>query len=93
LDCKIRYTEDAIADLEEILAYSWAQFPDTTETFFSGLIDAIDRLSRFPKLGLLIEGSPGVRECVHRPIVIQYHLLEGDRVVEILRLMHSSRRR
>ncbi len=93
MESKIRYTEDALADLEEILAYSWARFPDTTDKFISGLFAAIDRLRRFPKLGLPIRGRPGRREFVHRPIVIQYRLCDDDGVVQILRLMHTARRR
>lgn len=93
MDFKIRYTEDAVADLEELLAYSWAQFPETTETFVRGIVDAIDRLKRFPRIGPPMRGKPGVREFMHRPIAIQYRLWEEDCVVQILRLLHSSRRR
>jgi plasmid stabilization system protein ParE len=93
LDCKIRYTEDALADLEEILAYSWAQFPETTETFIRGIVATINRLKFFPRLGVPICGAPGVREFVHRPIVIQYRLWEDDCVVQVLRLLHVARRR
>ena len=37
VDFKVRISEAALGDLEEILAYSWENFPDTAGRFGNGL--------------------------------------------------------
>jgi plasmid stabilization system protein ParE len=56
------------------------------------MIDAIDRLRRFPYLGSRVRGLTDVRQFVHRPMVIQYRVWEADGIVEILKIRHSARR-
>jgi hypothetical protein len=48
LDFKVQISEAELTDFEEILAYSWANFPDTAERFGNAL--------------LTIDGHPGVRQ-------------------------------
>jgi plasmid stabilization system protein ParE len=92
VDFKIRFSEASVADLDEILAYSWANFPDTTSQFGAALLNQIELLSRFPYLGSPAAGSLGVRVLVHTPIRIYYRVFECDRVVEITEIRHASRR-
>ena len=37
MDFQIRITKAALADFEEILAYSWAHFPESAESFGNAL--------------------------------------------------------
>src|SRR6266536_38471 len=41
---QIRFTEAALVDLEEILSYSWANFPSTSEQFGTALLNHLDVL-------------------------------------------------
>jgi plasmid stabilization system protein ParE len=85
VDFKIRITQKAIADFEAILDYSWTNFPGTAERFASGLLNHLDLLRRFPRLGSVRPRRPGVRMMVHFPI----H--EDERLIEILHFWHGSR--
>ena len=91
MDFQVRISEAALADLEEILAYSWAHLPETTERFGNAILDHIEVLKRFPYLGSPVGGRPGVRRLVHTPIKIDYRVREQSRLVEILQLRHTSR--
>ena len=51
MDFKVRISEAALTDFEEILAYSWANFPDTVERFGNALLNHLDLLRRFPYIG------------------------------------------
>jgi hypothetical protein len=42
VDFQIRITKAALADLEEILAYSWATFPATPERFGNAILNHLD---------------------------------------------------
>ena len=91
MDFKVRISEAALTDFEEILAYSWTNFPDT-ERFGSALLNHVDLLRTFPYIGSPVEGRPGVRRLVHTPILI-YYSVDSDRgMVEILHFWHGSRR-
>ena len=70
MDFKVRISEAALTDFEEILAYSWANFPGTAERFGNALLNHLDLLGRFPYTGSPVEGHPRVRQLVHTPILI-----------------------
>jgi plasmid stabilization system protein ParE len=91
VDFQVRITEAALADFEEILAYSWANFPVTAQRFGNAILDHIDLLKSFPYIGSPVPGRPGVRELVHTPILIYYRVNEAPKFVEILHFRHSSR--
>jgi plasmid stabilization system protein ParE len=89
---KIRFLEGALTDLDEICAYSWAHFPDTTPDFGGSILDHIYLLERFPWLGRPVARRRGVRMLVHTPVRIFYRVRHDDRVIEILEIRHASRR-
>ncbi len=91
MDFQIQITEAALADFEEILAYSWAKFPANAERFGSAVLDHVDILKSFQYVGSPVKGRPGVRQLVHTPIVIYYRVREGPNVVEILHFWHGAR--
>jgi plasmid stabilization system protein ParE len=91
VDFQIRITEAALADFEEILAYSWVSFPARAEQFGNTLPNHIELLESFPYIGSLVKGRPGVRQLVHTPILIYYRVSESPDFVEILHLQHGSR--
>jgi plasmid stabilization system protein ParE len=67
VDFQIRITEAALADLEDILAYSWAKFPAIAERFGNAILNHVDLLKIFPYIGSPVAGRPGVRQLVHTP--------------------------
>jgi plasmid stabilization system protein ParE len=91
VDFQIRITEAALADFEEILAYSWVNFPARAERFGNTILNHIELLISFPYIGSLVKGRPGVRQLVHTPILIYYRVNEFPSFVEILHLQHGSR--
>jgi plasmid stabilization system protein ParE len=91
VDFQIRITEAALADFEEILAYSWANFPDMTERFGNAILNHVDLLKSFPYVGSPVAGTD-LRQLVHTPILIYYRVTESPNCVEILHFWHSSRR-
>ena len=91
MDFKVRISEAALTDFEEILAYSWANFPDAAERFGNGLLNHVDLLAKFPYIGAPVEGRHGVRQLVHTPILIYYRVDEERQVVEILHFLARIR--
>jgi len=80
-----------LTDFEEILNYSWINFPETAEQFANAILNHIDLLKMFPYIGSSVEGRIGVRQLVHIPILIYYRVDDGSRLVEILHFQHGSR--
>jgi len=92
VDFKIRITEAALADFEEILAYSWDNFSATAERFGEAILNHVDLLKSFPYIGSPVDGRSHVRVLVHTPILVYYRINERLYVVEILHFWHGSRR-
>ena len=88
---QVRITEAALEDFEEILAYSWAEFPDNTERFGNAILNHIYLLKSFPYIGAPVAGLTGVRQLVHAPILIYYRVRESPDFVEILHFWHARR--
>jgi plasmid stabilization system protein ParE len=93
VDFKVRITDQAPGDLEEILEYSWDNFPELTERFGLAVLDHIALLERFPRMGTPVPRSAGVRKLQHTPISIYYRLDEARNLIEILHFWHGARRR
>ena len=93
MDFQVRISDPALSDLEEILEYSWLNFPSTVESFGNALINHLDLLRTFPYIGSPVAGRPGIRQLVHTPILIYYRVQESPNVVEVLHFWHASRGR
>ena len=93
MDFKVRFSQVALIDFEEILAHSWAEHPNTTERFGKALLNHIYLLQSFPLIGSPVGDEPEVRLLVHTPILIYYRVNQHQGSVEILNLRHTSRRR
>lgn len=91
MDFTVRISEAALTDFEEILVYSWANFPDSAERFGNALLNHVELLARFPYIGGPVESRPEVRQLVHTPIVIYYRVDEDRSLVEILHFWHAAR--
>ena len=92
MDFKIRFSEDALNDLEEIFAYSWANFPESTEHFGRAILAHIDSLAQFPRMGKPVHDGSGMRVLTHTPFRVTYEIWEEDGTIQILEIRHASRR-
>ena len=89
---KVLYSEDALTDLEGILEYIRADNPTAAERFGTALLNHVDLLKSFPYIGSPVAGRPGVRQLIHTPILVYYHVQEDPNLVEILHFWHSARK-
>ncbi|MEO7142350.1 MAG: type II toxin-antitoxin system RelE/ParE family toxin [Bryobacteraceae bacterium] len=64
MDFQIRITETALADFEEVLDYSWLNFPAAAERFGNAILNHIDLLKSYPFIGSPVVGHPSVRRLV-----------------------------
>jgi plasmid stabilization system protein ParE len=89
---KILYHEDALADLEEIFAWSRDQRPETTEQFASSLFNRLDSLKAFPYIGAAVKGQPNLRRLLHSPLYVYYRVDAARGGIEILHIWHATRK-
>jgi plasmid stabilization system protein ParE len=91
VDFQIRIAKAALAEFAEILAYSRAEFPESTERFGNAILNHINLLKSFPYIGAPVAGRPGVLQLVHTPILIYYRVHKSPNFVEILHFWHAKR--
>jgi plasmid stabilization system protein ParE len=89
---KILYSDDALVELEILINYIRADSPRSAERFGTALLNHIELLQEFPRLGLPVLGRSMVRRIFHSPVRVYNRLHEDKNVVEILHFWHASRR-
>jgi len=92
VDYRLRYTQKALNDLDEIIGRIAEDDTEAASRFGSSLLDHVELLARFPRMGGLIRKRRGVRKLVHSPTLVYYRVLEEKKVVEVLHLRHGARR-
>jgi plasmid stabilization system protein ParE len=65
---------------------------DAASRFGGALLDHVDLLGRFPRLGNTVRKRSHVRKLVHSPILVYYQVDEEKRLVEVLHFRHGSRK-
>lgn len=88
---KILYTEEALADLEAILDYISADSATAAEEFGTALLNHVEQLQNFPRLGARVSWAPEIRKLLHSPIRVYYRVHEKKRLIEVLYFWHTSR--
>jgi plasmid stabilization system protein ParE len=88
---KILFTEDALVDLEVILDYIRADDPDAANRFGAALLNHVELLQSFPRIGTLVPGRPGIRKLLHTPVRIYYRIRDDPGLIEILQFWHVAR--
>jgi plasmid stabilization system protein ParE len=79
-------------DLAEIIGHISEDDAESASRFGTTLLDHLDLLPRFPRMGAVIAERPTVRKLSHSPIVVYYRIHEAKQLIEILHLRHGSRR-
>ena len=88
----VRYTRDALEDLEQISAYLSGLNPSAAAAVLSAIERVIARLDRFPHSAPETEIA-GVRAtpALRYPYIVFYRVRRGD--IEVLYVRHAARRR
>ena len=93
MDFKVFLSEDALSDLERIVAYIAPHNPVAAEGMGNRLLDAALSLCTFPERGRVVPEfqRPELREIVFRSYRIIYRVNNAEKAVEIVRLWHGAR--
>jgi addiction module RelE/StbE family toxin len=91
--CKIVWTDQARADLSDIVRFIAEDNPTIAESFGYSLISKVDQLIQFPLLGRVVPeiGDQTIREIVFRPYRIIYQVNEAQQIVAVVRVWHGAR--
>jgi plasmid stabilization system protein ParE len=92
LEYKVLYSKAALIGLNQILAFIHKDDPAAASHLANAILDHIDFLASFPKMGPPLPARPGMRKLLHTPIVVYYRINDKKRVVEVIRFWHTSRR-
>ena len=92
MDYRLLFTQRALADLAELISHIAEDDGEAASRFGSSLLDHVELLSRFPRMGGVIRKRARVRKLAHSPVVVYYQLREDKHVVEILHIRHASRK-
>ena|SRR5271155_5319521 len=90
---KIIFTRRSLIDLAEIINNIAKDDPAAASRFGSALLDHIDLLSRFPKMGEPILKRKHVRKLLHSPVLVYYKTKIDIGLIEILHIRHGARKR
>jgi plasmid stabilization system protein ParE len=92
VDYHLLFTQRALDDLAEIIAYIAEDDLNAASRFGSSLLDHLDLLRRFPRMADTIRKRSQVRKLVHGPLLIYYQVHDDARLVEILHCRHGLRK-
>jgi plasmid stabilization system protein ParE len=88
---KVVFTAAALADLEDIIAYTKQNFPQSAAPLQRRLHDVILRIEMWPDSGRKVVQRPGVHvvPLIRYPFRI-FYILSGDQI-HILHIRHAAR--
>jgi toxin ParE1/3/4 len=92
VDFRLQYTQRALNDFAEIIGYIAGDDSAAASRFGSNLLDHLDLLARFPRMGLPIPKRPQVRKLFHSPILVYYRIHDSKGLIEVLHLRHAARK-
>lgn len=91
---KVRFTKEALADLDTIFAYIAKDNPAAAARVVERISQAADLLREFPRMGRR-SSEPGVFEAIVRglPYIVVHELDRKRGAVVVLRVYHAARKR
>ena len=92
MDYRLVYTQKALNDLAEIIGHIAEDDAQPASRFGRSLIEHIDLLARFPRMGGLIRKRSQIRKLLHSPFHVYYHVRESECVIEIVHIRHGARK-
>lgn len=91
MDYRILFTQRALSDLAEIIGFIAEDDAEAAAQFGSTLLDHVDLLSRFPRMGGVIRKKSRIRKLQHSPVLVYYRIQEDRHNIEVLHFRHGSR--
>jgi len=88
---KLIFTAPALADLDEILAYTTEHHPSSPAALRRRIDAVSDRIQSFPQSGRLLDNAPGVRVVPLLRFPSQIFYREAAGRIEVLHVHHMSR--
>jgi plasmid stabilization system protein ParE len=90
---KIIWSPTAIRDLETIHAYISRTSVGYADTMVGRIVDAVDRLALFPRIGPPFQGEEQStrRQLVVRPYLVIYDYAAPSERVDVLTVVHGAR--
>ena len=88
---KIRYTADAINDLERLRTFIEPKNPHAARRVAAELLDGIENLAVFPNIGLPVQGAPNsklIRDLLVGNYTIRYQ--RNEQSIIVLRIWHGK---
>ena len=92
MDYRLLFSQRALSDLSEIVGHIAQDDDEAASRFGKALLDHVDLLGRFPRMGNTTRKKSRVRKLAHSPILVYYQVREDKRLVEILHFRHGSRK-
>ena len=92
MDYRLLFTQRALSDLSEIVGHIAQDDDAVASRFGEALLDHVDLLGRFPRMGNTTRKRSRVRKLVHSPILVYYQVHEERHLVEVLHFRHGSRK-
>jgi addiction module RelE/StbE family toxin len=89
---RVVFTTPALADLDEIVAYTSENYPQLVAALEQRVRAVLDHVRRLPRSAPILEGGDGVRAIplIHYPYRIFYRIEDGT--IQVLHIHHTSRR-
>ena len=93
MDFKVFLSNEALSDLEGIIAHIAIHNPDAAGRMGNQLLDAALSLSTFVYRGRIVPEFrvPKLREIIFRSYRVIYRVNDADKNVEIVRFWHAAR--
>jgi len=92
VDYRAFYTQRALTGLAGIVGHIAEDDDEAALRFGVSLLDHIELLARFPRMGSAVRRRSGVRKLVHSPFLIYYRIHEKRWMVEVLHVRHGARK-
>lgn len=92
MDFHLLFTQRALNNLAEIIGHIAEDDAEAAERFGNSLLDHVELLGRFPRMGSPMRKRARVRKLSHSPILVYYQIREDKHLVEILHIRHASRK-
>ena len=72
MDYRLLFTQRALSDLSEIVGHIAQDDDEAASRFGEALLDHVELLGRFPRMGNTTRKRSRVRKLVHSPILVYY---------------------
>ena len=83
---QVAITDQADADLGNVVAFLARKSPTAAERIGLELVDLIFSLDQMPKRGAPMRKRPGLRKIAHRHYLVIFRVNESEALVEIVRV-------